>query len=170
MTLEAKIVALAQVVGGDIKTLTLNQGQLSSLSTQAKGNLVEAINELMGLIGDPGALIDDTAGVGATGVTWSANRIIAGIAAASTALKNELTAGAGEALDTLGELAAALGNDPNFASTIATGLGTRVRFDAAQALTDPQKVQARTNIGALAAADIGNTERDFAAVYTAAKV
>lgn len=39
---------------------------------------------------------------------------------------NKLIAGAPDALDTLNELAAALGNDPNFATTIATELGKKL--------------------------------------------
>lgn len=50
-------------------------------------------------------------------------------------------------LDTLDELAAALGDDPNFATTMATALGDRVAYSA-QTKTSPQKAQARTNIGA----------------------
>ena len=77
--------------------------------------------------------------------------------------------GAGAALDTLAELAAALGDNPNFATTIATELGNRVRYNAAQTLTLEQKATARTNIDAASATDVGDTERDFVADYTAAK-
>jgi len=72
------------------------------------------------------------------------------------------------ALDTLDELANALGDDPNFAATVTTALANRVRVDAAQTLTGTQQTQARNNIGAVAAADVGNTETDFVAVFTAA--
>jgi hypothetical protein len=41
-------------------------------------------------------------------------------------LITNLVNGAGPALDTLNELAAALGNDPNFATTISTSLGTKL--------------------------------------------
>lgn len=50
-------------------------------------------------------------------------------------------------LNTLDELAASLGDDPNFATTIATALGNRVRVDTdAQGLTGPEKTNAKTNI------------------------
>ncbi|WP_197435857.1 hypothetical protein [Agrobacterium vitis] len=52
------------------------------------------------------------------------------------------------AMDTLNELAAALGNDSNFATTMATALGNRVRYDAAESRTSEEKQQARNNIGA----------------------
>ena len=75
----------------------------------------------------------------------------------------------GAALDTLAELAAALGNDPNFSATLATQIANRVRFDAAQTLTAPQQTQARANIGAQSAAAIGDPDHDIVADYTAAK-
>jgi hypothetical protein len=50
-------------------------------------------------------------------------------------------------LDTLDELAAALGDDANFASTVTTALANRLRFDAAQTLSGGEKAQALTNIG-----------------------
>jgi hypothetical protein len=58
-----------------------------------------------------------------------------------------LVNGAGVALDTLKELADALGNDSNFSTTISASLGNRLRFDAAQTLTATQLTQARANIG-----------------------
>ena len=52
-------------------------------------------------------------------------------------------------LNTLNELAAALGDDANFATTTSTALGNRVRVDtASQGLNTTQKSNARTNIGA----------------------
>lgn len=177
MSLETRIVALAQAMGTDVKALTVAQGSLSALNTTTKTSLVAAINELMTLIGSAGASIDDGAGNGNTAVTWSADKIFDSIEAAKTAVKNDLVGGAGAALDTLNELAAALGNDPSFAATIATEIANRVRFDAAQTLTSPQQAQARANIGAASAADVsglltglGTYDRDYAADYTAAKV
>lgn len=172
MTLEQRLILLAQAIGADIKTLTVAQGSLTSLTTTAKSNLVAAINELKsitdGLAGG-GAAINDAAGDGDTTVTWSADKIFDSIAAAKAALKNELLDGAGAALDTLNELAGALNNDPNFAATIAAEIANRVRYDAAQALSAPQQAQARSNIGAQAAAAVGDTDHDFVADYTAAK-
>ncbi|WP_313284641.1 hypothetical protein [Stutzerimonas kunmingensis] len=163
MTLETKIIAVVQAIGADIKDLRTNQGDLTALSTTAKGSLVAAINELYTLLGSSGAVIDDNAGDGATSVTWSADKIFDSIAAASAALKNELIDGAGAALDTLNELADALNNDPNFAATIAGEIANRVRYDAPQTLTTAQQLQACTNIG------VGNPDRDFVADYTTAK-
>ena len=169
MSLESRIIALAQAVGGDVKALTAAQGSLSALNTTTKTSLVAAINEMLTLIGSAGVSIDDAAGDGNTAVTWSADKIFDSIEAAKTAVKNDLTAGAAAALDTLSELAAALNNDPAFAATIAAEIANRVRFDAAQTLTQPQMAQARANIGAQSAAAIGDPDHDFVADYTAAK-
>ncbi|CAA0101353.1 Uncharacterised protein [Starkeya nomas] len=50
-------------------------------------------------------------------------------------------------LDTFAEIAAALGNDPNLATTISTALGHRVRFDEVQSRTAEEKTRAQTNLG-----------------------
>lgn len=163
MTLAAQINSLASSIGADIKDLRTKQGTLTSLSTTAKANLVAAINELYSMLGSAGAQINDTAGDGNTTETWSADKIFDTIEAAKLAVKNDLVAGAGATLDTLNELASALGNDPNFATTLATEMGKRVRFDAAQTLSAAEKLQACNNIG------IGDPETDFAATYATAK-
>jgi len=60
------------------------------------------------------------------------------------------------ALNTLNELAAALGDDANFATTTSTALGNRLRIDtASQNLTSTQKSNAITNLGLGAAATLG---------------
>jgi len=82
------------------------------------------------------------------------------VAAALAALVNNSPA----ALDTLNELAAALGNDPAFATTIATALGNRLRYDAAQSLSGPQKTQAQTNAGLLIGTDVQAWDAELAAL------
>ena len=163
MSLETQIIALAQAIGADIKDVRVKQGDLTSLTTAAKTSLVAAINELKAALESAGAAINDTAGNGATTVTWSADKIFDTIEAAKAAVKSDLTNGAAAALDTLSELAAALGNDPSFAATMATALGNRVRYDDVQALTAPQQLQACSNIG------VGDPAHNFVTDYTAAK-
>ena len=163
MTLEARVVALAQAIGTDVKTLTTAVGSLSGLTTTAKSNLVTAINEIA-LVAASATGIDD--GVTGASSTWSSNKISSEISGAVS----DLVGGAGAALDTLKELADALGNDPSFATTIATQIANRVRFDDVQVLTAPQKAQACDNIGAASLVATGDLDRDFAAAYTAAKV
>lgn len=68
---------------------------------------------------------------------------------------DDLVNGSGAALDTLKELADALGNDPNFAKTVGDALGVRVRVDTATSFTLAQKAQGRANIEALGTVDKG---------------
>jgi hypothetical protein len=68
-------------------------------------------------------------------------------------------------LDTLNELAAALGNDPSFATTISTALGNRLRVDInTQGLSATLQGYGRTNLG-LGTAATSNTG-DFVAYRT----
>ena len=163
MTLEARVVALAQAIGTDVKTLTTAVGSLGSLTTTAKSSLVAAINEIAQAAASATGIDDGVTGASST---WSSNKISSEISGAIS----DLVGGAGAALDTLKELADALGNDPSFATTIATQIANRVRFDDVQVLTAPQKAQACDNIGAASLAVTGDLDRDFAAAYTAAKV
>lgn len=141
-----------------------NAADLSALTTTSKTNLVSAINELKAALSSSGAQISD--GTTALTTTWSSTKINDAI----TAALNALTTGAPGALDTLDELAAALGDDANFAGTITTALGNRVRVDAAQGLTSPQQAQARSNIGAQEAALIGDPDTNFVTTFTAGLV
>lgn len=87
--------------------------------------------------------------------------------AISVAINNLLDSAPGT-LDTLNELAAALGDDPNFASTTTAALANRVRTDtASQGLNATQQANARSNIGAASSANVGNTATDFVAVFNA---
>lgn len=179
MSLEAKIIALANAIGADVKALNIlaaKQGDLTALTTTDKSTLVAAINEISAAIAAAGVQINDAVGDGATTVTWSADKIFDEIELAKTAVTNSLVNGAAAALDTLNELATALGNDPNYATTIATALTQRVRVDDVQSFTAPEQTQARANIGAAAASDltalttaVGDAEHDFAADYALAK-
>ncbi len=220
MTLENRLTALAQALGVDVKALTTSIGVLSGLNTTAKTSLVAAINEVLSSgaanatkIGDTAALtttaktnlvaaineintaldnidlaglINDLAASSVIDKTYSAHKITQLIAASVAGLVDSSPT----TMDTLHELAAALANDPNFATTITTALGNRVRVDAAQTFTDQQKAQARDNIPAASTAQVtaaqtaadtantnlaalvaalGNTDRDLVAYYAAAK-
>ena len=67
-------------------------------------------------------------------------------------MKNDLLGGAGEAYDTLKELADALVTNKDAITALQQIAKGHVQFDKAQALNDDQKKQARANIGALSAA------------------
>jgi len=133
---------------------------LSALTTTQKASLVAAINELktaLDALGTPITISDSTS---STTQVWSSSKVASEI----TAAKNALTNGAAAALDTLSELAAALGNDANFASTITTALGYRLRFDAVQTLTTEQKTQACANLG------IGEPDTDLVTTFNSGLV
>lgn len=164
MTQETRLIALANAIGADIKLLKAADGDLTALSTTNKTSLVAAINEIYGLMGTDGAVIDDLSGDGATAVTWSANKIFDSIEAAKAAVKSELIGGASAAYDTFVELQGLLEADETLTASLSDAITKRVRFDAAQTLTVAQQLQACTNIG------IGNPDTDFVAAYNTAKV
>ena len=155
-TQQERITSLAQAIAVDIKRLTTSQGTLTALTTTDKTSLVNAINELKTAIANATNINDASTSASAT---WSSNKINASIENAVSALVN----GAGTTLDTLKELANALGNDANFAATIATQMGKRVRVDAAQTFTVTEQAQGCANLG------IGNPDTDFVAAYNTAK-
>jgi hypothetical protein len=108
----------------------------------------------------PAGLTKSAVGLGAVDNTSDADKPVSTAqAAAITAAINSLVSGAPGTLDTLAEIAAALGGDPNLATTITNALAARVRTDtAAQGLTGTQKANARTNIDAtLLVVDPGST-------------
>lgn len=108
------------------------------------------------------ALINDT--TTSSSSTWSSSKISSHV---STAVAG-LVAGAPGTLDTLDELAAALGDDSNFAASTATALGNRVRVDtAAQGLSSTQQSNARTNINAASATDLGDPATNYVTVFEA---
>lgn len=162
MSLENKLLAFAQAVGVDIGELVKTRGDLTTLTTTQKGNLVAAINELQAGLGsiDLTAIIQDTAGAGVTNKTWSADKIVSAL----VALKGEILDGAPEAYDTLKEISQYLAANDSQINALLTAIGNRVRYDAAQTLTAEQQKQACDNIG------VGDPEVDLVAAYTAAKL
>jgi len=164
MTIETKVISLAQAIGLDVKTLRTAQGDLTSLSTTAKGSLAAAINELFTALDGAGASINDVSGNGDTLVVWSANKVYNAIEAAKVAVKSDLTGAASAAYDTFVELQALIEADETLTSALSTAVTNRVRYDAAQTLSLAQQLTACTNIG------VGDPAHDFAADYSAAKV
>ena len=155
-TQQQRITELAQAIAQDIKELKSTQGLLDSLPTTSKTSLVGAINELYLSITNTTPINDSTEELT---TTWSSTKIKESI---NTAI-SELVNGSGSALDTLKELADALGNDANFAATLAEQMGKRVRVDESQMFSTYEQLTACTNIG------IGDPDTDLLAVYTTAK-
>ena len=164
MSLQTQIHSLVIRVADEFKTVYSKIGNLSSLSTTDKSTLVAAINELKAAIATV-AVIDDLT-PGSTTTTFSASKIVTLL----DALRTQILGGADAAYDTLLELQQALQNDQTGIAALTAAIDKRVRFDAAQTLTVPEQQQARDNIGAVAATDIGDTTTDFVAIFNAALV
>jgi hypothetical protein len=185
MSLITHITDLVTAIGTDIKQLKTwitgsSSGDLTTLNTTDKSSLIGAINEVKaGSSGSPPAASTATAGVVelatlaevAAGVDTDRAVTAQGVRQERIAVRDEiLGSGVPAALDTLDELAAALGDDANFAATVTTGLANRVRADTAtQGLTLTQQNNARNNIDVYSTADIGDTETDLVAFYNTAK-
>lgn len=173
MSLAIRLSDLTTRISTEVKALrTLINGNatdLAALTTTAKTTLVAAVNEVNAKPAGGAAISDTTT---ATTTVWSSNKTNSEITAARAAVKSEiLGSGVPAALDTLDELAAALGDDANFAATTTTALGNRVRVDtAAQGLTSTQQSNARTNIAAAGSVEVGNVEQDLVAVFNAGLV
>lgn len=165
MSLASQVQSLATRIATECKSIrTLvngNAANLSALTTTDKTNLVAALNELKGLIDGitVGAAINDSAS--STTTTYSSDKINDLVTTAIAGVINS----APTALDTLDELAAALGDDSNFAATVTNSLANRVRVDAAQGLTAPQQLQARDNINVYSKTEIGDPTTDFVTTF-----
>ena len=178
MSLAQNVIDLAQRTSTQDKLLlTLISGNVSDLSallTTQKSNLVAALNELKTAfdnleLPDGGAVIDDT-GVSTTKV-WSSSKTSTEISAQITAAVSGIVNSAPGALDTLKELADALGSNPNFATDIATALGNRVRTDINnQGLNATQQQNARTNIDAAKTAHTHSTDDIVSGTMAAARL
>ena len=86
------------------------------------------------------------------------------------ALKADILGGADAAYDTLVEIQQLLQNGTTGLDALLAAVNLRVRYDAAQTLTVAEQLQARTNIGAVAAVDVGNTDTDFVVIFDGALV
>lgn len=161
MSLVTQVSNLATAAGTQIKELRTRVGALTSLTTTDKTSIVAAVNEVKAAAGS-GATIDDA--TTATTTAWSSSKTNTSIGTQVAAVVNAAPA----ALDTLNELATALGNDANYAATTTSALGNRVRVDAAQAFTGAQKTQGRSNIDSASSTDVGDTTTDFVAAFNAA--
>lgn len=174
---------------GDVTTL---KGQVSTLQTSVT-ELESAIDAIEGQIASSTNINDETP---SSTTTYSSNKINSEITAAKQAVKTDLLGGAGEAFDTLKELADLIQTNGSAIDALEALAAGHVKFDGAQTLTDEQKTQARTNIGAAKADDltalqgtvasaqstanqaasdlaafktqVGNTSTDFVAAFEAA--
>jgi hypothetical protein len=169
MSFDTNVSDLATRVASELKShkvlINGNVANLSALTTTAKSNLVAAINEVAAGQAQAGAQIDDV--TPSTSKVYSSSKTNSQIAAAVS----NLVASSPAALDTLNELAAALGNDANFATTVNTALGNRLRVDVNnQGLTGTQQSNGRTNLDVYSKAEIGSVTTNYVATFEAGLV
>lgn len=149
--------------------ISITDGAISTSITQYTDSLARAAISVTDSGGDGSLSYNDTTGVltfvgpsasnvrahfsAGTGITITDGAIavdtstIATQSYVGTAISN-LVDSAPATLDTLNELAAALGDDANFSTTISTALGNRLRIDVNnQSLTSEQKTNVLTNLG-----------------------
>lgn len=172
-TFSKQINDLAIRVGKECRLIYAKIGK-SALTTTEKATLIGAINELDAAVksndGDISTInsaltalqtklngiIDDTSA--STTKVYSSSKVESKITAAKQEVKNDLLGGAGAAYDTLKELADLIETNKTAIEALQTIAAGHVKYDAAQVLTNEQKAQARTNIGAVAASEIDFTE------------
>lgn len=165
LVIESQLDSLTTTIASSVKTNATALGArlaeigvIGDLDTTAT-DLVEAVNEVK-ITADAaaggGTAINDA--VTNTTDAWSSSKIDEEITAAINAVLD----GAPAALDTLNELAAAIGDNASYASSVTTSLANRLRFDASQSLDAGQQTQALTNLG------LARSSQDFSADFTAA--
>lgn len=140
----AQITTLLKQVNNALKS---SQGDLTKLSTSDKTSLVNALNELKVTIDNKTSINDSQT---TTANTWSATKISNEIATAITNLIN----GADASSDTLKELADKI-------TALAQADNGLVSANQAQAFTEQQKAQARSNIDVYSKAEIGDINTNF---------
>jgi hypothetical protein len=155
----AKWIALAPTPDSFPYITTDGSGAMAPISVPARGALAQPTKALIiSALGGIGA--DSPAFTGTptapTPADGDNSQSISTTAFVHNAIA-ALVASAPTTLDTLNEIAVALGNDANFSASITATLGFRLRFDAPQALTAQQQMQARQNLGLGTAAtlDVG---------------
>lgn len=151
-SLESRVSEFAARTGQEIKKV---RGEIATGNTAAEALTQRvaanegAITVLQGEVAKK-VEIDDAQASGTK--TYSSQKVEAKITAAKQSVKDDLLGGAGEAYDTLKELADALVTNKDAITALQQIAQGHVQFDKAQSLNDEQKKQARANIGALSAA------------------
>lgn len=151
-SLESRVSEFAARTGQEIKKV---RGEIATSNTAAEA-LTQRVAANEGAITNIQSEVAkkveiDDAQASAT-KTYSSQKVDSQITAAKQSVKNDLLGGAGEAYDTLKELADALVTNKDAITALQQIAKGHVQFDKAQALNDDQKKQARANIGALSAA------------------
>ena len=134
---------LKNSVTGNTSDITTINSTISTLQTELNGLKDQIANSTN---------IDDTQAT--TTTTYSSSKIEDVVTAAKQAVKDDLLNGAGTAHDTLQELATLIEENEDAIAALEALAAGHVKYDDAQTLTDAQKEQARTNIGAASQAAV----------------
>ena len=137
-------------LGTDFSVVTSAQGYTGTTVQESIAALQTAVGDLADA---QEATINDT--VESSLSTWSSEKIASSILSAVNGLRNQLVGSAGEALDTIYELAEALNSNSSYITTLLAEVANSVKVTE-QTFTLEQKAQARLNIGAAEAALVGN--------------
>lgn len=142
-----KLLKLFKKIGQNHKTIDDKIGQVTTLRTTAKSDVVSALNELKTTI--------DSIQANPNGVTESL------VDQKIKALETKIMGGENidQALDTLKEISEKIKADNTVAASLLQGLSNRVRIDENQVLTDPQLRQVYKNL------QLGNPDADFNKEY-----
>lgn len=132
---------------GDIGTIRTS---VTALQTTVSG-LQSRIEALESSVGSATEIDDENVSLD---TTYSSSKIVDVVNTAKQAVKDELLGGAGEAVDTLKELADLIATNKTAIEALETIAGGTIRYDQEQTLTDLQKEQARANIAAAKEADV----------------
>ena len=170
--------------------ITITSGTIATTITQYTDALARAAISVNDGGGDGSLSYDNTTGVitytgpsasdvrahftAGTGITITSGQVAVDTSTIATKTYADSAASAAvaavidsapAALDTLNELAAALGDDANYSTTVSTALGNRLRVDVNnQNLTSTQQGNALTNLGITAT----NTELNYVDGVTSA--
>ena len=151
---QASVVAAIKNVNESVcalQTLTGTHGTTIGEIQTAMGKLQTDLEDLQTAVGNSTEIDDETASLT---TTYSSSKIVAEITAAKQAVKADLLDGVDGAYDTLKEVAAAIKGNQDALTALQTVAAGHVKFDAAQNLTDEQKVQARSNIDAVSSTQL----------------
>ena len=154
--LKSRVTATEQSIGtlqGEMQTLgtsvtALGQNKADKTALEAAESTLSTVESTLA------GLIRDDLAVGAVN-TYSIDKILEVVSSASASVKQDLLGGAGAAYDTLQELKTFIDDNGDMLTAINGIVANCVSFVSVQALTDEQKVIARTNIMAA-----GKTEFD----------
>lgn len=152
-------------VTGDISSI---ESAISSIQSDISSLQSDLAN--LDVSGQVLALIDDAAT--STTTVWSSNKTSSEISSAVAAVVDM----APSALDTLNELAAALGDDANYASTITTALSGKANATHSHAISDVTGLQTALDAKASASAlstltsNVGDTTTNFVTTFEAGLV